>query len=422
MSYDVLKSQAYFKQRFKQTSNMGLQVRLWTRSKSDGSYPVTIYISAQGKHTYYTIKGVSCKTNEFDNKTGRIKRTRINWQSMNSTIASTYNRFEKIMLDYPDANISKIVDMYEVGASPLADGKLIPFAEHFVEQCKSGEIKRAVNTYKQYTTVINHLKDFNPDIRFTDINKNFYNTFTSLLRNDYKHKENTIGGTIKIIKVFLNEANERGICNVMEHKKKYFLAIQEETDAIYLTEDELSKMIEIDLYSNQRLAEERDRFIAATYLLLRWSDSIRAGRVNFFEEDGTTYFRQRHQKTNNEVVVPIKPIVKQIFERNNYVLHFVSAQKSNERLRDLGKLLAETYPKSGYNESVSVNGEIKKKFELITTHTARRSGATNAYLSGLDKKALMDFGGWTTENHMLKYIRVSKLETAKLMADHSFFR
>lgn len=402
---------------------MGLKVTLWEqRPKTDGTCSVCIYLN-RDKHAYYTIKGIACKPAEFDYTAGRIKRTRVNWQSINTTIAATYNKFEGLMIEHPKKSVKEIIELYE--GKNVPDGKLIPFAEHLVEQCEKGEIKRAYNTYKKYTTVINHLKTYNPDIKFTDINKNFYDTFTGLLRNDYEHRENTIGGMIKILKVFLNEANERGICNVTEHKKKYFKTFREETDAIYLTESELKIIMDLDLYSQPTLAEERDRFIAATYLLLRWSDSIRAGKVNFFKSNKTTYFRQRHQKTNAEVIIPVKPIVKEIFERNNYCLHFTGKnEKANVRLKEIGRLAA--FDKKGkatsFNDDIQANGETHKKYELITTHTARRSGATNLYLSGIDKKALMEFGGWTTENHMLKYIRVSKLETAQLMASHSFFR
>jgi integrase len=69
--------------------------------------------------------------------------------------------------------------------------------------------------------------------------------------------------------------------------------------------------------------------------------------------------------------------------------------------------------------------KIKKeipKYELIKTHTARRSGATYMYLDGVPNLSIMKITGHKTEREFLKYIRVSKEETAEMLANHEYFR
>jgi hypothetical protein len=61
------------------------------------------------------------------------------------------------------------------------------------------------------------------------------------------------------------------------------------------------------------------------------------------------------------------------------------------------------------------------KNELIKTHTARRSGCTNMYLSGIPTIDIMKISGHKTEREFLKYIKVGKEETAKMLYTHTYF-
>jgi hypothetical protein len=82
------------------------------------------------------------------------------------------------------------------------------------------------------------------------------------------------------------------------------------------------------------------------------------------------------------------------------------------------------------NESVIVQshkgGVIKRttypKYELIVTHTARRSGCTNMYLAGIPVIDIMKISGHKTEKEFMKYIKVSKLETAHNLSKHPYFK
>ena len=61
------------------------------------------------------------------------------------------------------------------------------------------------------------------------------------------------------------------------------------------------------------------------------------------------------------------------------------------------------------------------KYQLIKSHTARRSFCTNAYLAGMDCLDIMNLSGHTSEKAFLRYIKVTNEERAKRMADHGFF-
>jgi integrase len=62
-----------------------------------------------------------------------------------------------------------------------------------------------------------------------------------------------------------------------------------------------------------------------------------------------------------------------------------------------------------------------EKYNLITTHTARRSGATNMFLAGIPAQSIMKITGHTTESSFMKYLRISKDANATLIANNPFF-
>ena len=69
--------------------------------------------------------------------------------------------------------------------------------------------------------------------------------------------------------------------------------------------------------------------------------------------------------------------------------------------------------------------EIKyfKKYELIGTHTARRTGATLMYLAGIPIYDIMRVTGHKSVNTLEKYIRADKLEVAqKLRHSYEYFK
>ena len=57
---------------------------------------------------------------------------------------------------------------------------------------------------------------------------------------------------------------------------------------------------------------------------------------------------------------------------------------------------------------------MREKHELVTTHTARRSGITNIYKGGaLDKRQMMALSGHKTERVLEEYIKVGPAEQAR---------
>jgi integrase len=131
----------------------------------------------------------------------------------------------------------------------------------------------------------------------------------------------------------------------------------------------------------------------------------------------------RTQKTGETVVTPLKGYVKEIIKKYGGIPpQAISNQKMNNYLKELGQLGEIEEPilisatKGGVRQT-----ETFKKWELITTHTARRSFVTNAYLQNVPTISIMKITGHRTEKSFLKYIKISQEDNANKLVNHPFF-
>ena len=124
------------------------------------------------------------------------------------------------------------------------------------------------------------------------------------------------------------------------------------------------------------------------------------------------------QKTNKEVFIPLHPMVKAIIAKYNGKLpHAVHKSRTLSQIRQCAKIAGITAPtticKVRGGNSILNKGE---KADFIQNHTARRSFATNLYLKGVPPISIMALTGHTSEENFMKYIKVDKLEHAKIVA------
>lgn len=314
---------------------------------------------------------------------------------------------------------------YALGKKMVTKWTFLDFFKDFIARCDRGErispkTKKVTvkGTNKGYTVVLNHLEEFqltySRKIDFETIDLVFYNDYLKYLTNKAKLSLNTIGNHVKHIKTVLREARSRNINVNPNFESEYFTKPSEETDSVYLNQSELDALLSIDLSSNIRLEKVRDLFIVGCYTGLRYSDYsvIEPGHI----KDG--FIVKKQQKQGKEVVIPVHPIVQKLISKYGGKLpESISNQKSNDYLKEIGKKvevlkvpITITFTKGG--EAVS---ESNPKYNLITTHTARRSFATNEYLAGTPILTIMAITGHKTEKAFLKYIKLTPNDHAKLL-------
>lgn len=320
------------------------------------------------------------------------------------------------------------------------------FFDEFIHQyIDAVKHEKAESTIKKYITTLHKIEEYQNDtdqkLRFQDIDINFYRDFKAWFYTKYNTR-NYFGSIIKNIKRFMNAAALEGLHNCKGYKHPEFKTEAEDADTVYLTIDELKKIYQLKItedlikqhYPNitagnlkrkiESLEKVRARFLIGAFTLLRVSDYKRLTEVNVKGSFIKIKPKKRSKgRKNRDVVIPMHPIVKDILKKGYDLSESISEQKINKHIKEICRMAGITSKEVIYR--TEKGKEVEKSFEkweLITTHTARRSAATNMLMAGMEASDIMILGGWSSEKSFWKYIRLEPEVNAKRLSNHPFFK
>ena len=323
---------------------------------------------------------------------------------------------------------------------------VILFLENFLEGIKNGRIKNGaenytLNTCKVWSNFLGILKRFIQISPFTwkDINKALADRFVSFLeKNGYM--VTSINKYIICFKAMIQNAMDQELHNNLIALRAFSKKKIQETDKakeIYLTKAELQALYEMPL---EGLKDKvRDVFLVGCYTCQRFSDYARLEQENFTKTaKGTKVVRIVQEKTGNDVVIPIlNDNLLHIAEKYGYDIPKVNDVILNRYIKQILKELSSTVPSLARKERTLLTMKerekekqglvsferdnkgnvIKPRYELVSSHTARRSGITNLYLSGnFDTYQMMSISGHRDEKTFYEYIKLSSDEVADSIA------
>ena len=200
--------------------------------------------------------------------------------------------------------------------------------------------------------------------------------------------------------------------------------LEEDTEEVYLTTEELKAITGADLSEFPGYDIYRDVFLIGCYTAQRISDykSIKPEHVTKTAK-GVPILKLIQQKTGEMVMIPIGKELMILLKKYNNHPPSVQDQKLNEAI----KKIADKAKINTLIEVEKIKGGKKvrtvvPKYELIKSHTARRTGATLMYLAKIPTIDIMKITGHKKESNFLKYICVTKEETADNLAAHPYFQ
>lgn len=222
----------------------------------------------------------------------------------------------------------------------------------------------------------------------------------------------------------MRSAKEQSLYTGNEHEQEYFKVLEEETEEVYLTPDELKAMAQVDLSASPEMEICRDVFLIGCYIAQRVSDykAIRPENVTKTSK-GVTVLKLIQKKTGETVMIPFRKELNVLMRKYNNHPPAIQEQKLNQAI----KIIADQAKINSLVEIEKIRGGKKvrilvPKNELIKSHTARRTGATLMYLAGIPPLDIMKITGHKKESNFLKYICVTKEETADKLAEHPYFK
>lgn len=378
--------------------------------KQDGTCSVKVYVNLGDQQKYYPVDGVYVDPKDFDDKRGLVRSKHPLAKVYNAKIRALRNQVEEHFV--------------QGGAfATFQDGKtarhsLIEYTERFIDEAQKGVHGLAKNTIKGYNSLLARLRQFaatrpGADIFFDEVNKSWEAEYTLFLCEECGVKLVTVGRHMKNLKRVMAVAGEIGLHNNTEYPK--FKTYSTRTsDKIYLNEQEIESIAALNLSAQPHLERERGRFLVAYFFILRFSDVKGISPKSFFEDQGKKYFRVVAQKTKNEAILPVKPTALQLLEKYEYNFSWGTNQQANRFLKVIAAM-------AGINDILDTEPPVMKS-QLVTTHTARRSAATNLRLQGASLKTIADLGGWKDVHSLQLYLRASGLDSARLARELDFFK
>lgn len=310
------------------------------------------------------------------------------------------------------------------------------YIDHFISGAESGEIlyehngvkgkynPSTIKNYKGFQAQFNLYQEEKGYLDYEDVTMDFYKAFTDwFIKKNYS--VNTIGRHVKNLKVIMRLARNDKMHNNTEIENKTFRSWKEDVFNVYLTEREVQKIFEVDLSDREPVwTKIRDVFIVGCEIAQRVSDYKRISKEHIRERDGRKYIEifQKKGIGSKKVIIPVSPRLDYILKKYDYNLPKIHEQKLNEKIKLIAKDLkiAElvTYEKMIGGKKTSIS---KPKYQMITSHTCRRTGATLMYRAGIPVRDCMAITGHTTERMFLNYVKTGIEETAEDLSRYDHF-
>ena len=275
-----------------------------------------------------------------------------------------------------------------------------------------------------YRVVVKKFKEFcsrsKREYDFKDIDLTFFFAFTKFL-GEGNYSTNYLNKIIGTFKTMLNDAKERGYNTFDHYKSKKFRIARVKTTKVYLNEEELKRLYDFQ-FKDKHLRNHADLFLFGAWSSFRVSDFKKVIQQNVEMYKGREIIKLQTAKTKKPIAVPLHDGIKKIIDLRGFPKP-VSNQKLNEYIKVACKEAGIDKEIVRYTSRNSEQiSEVVPKYEMVTSHTARRSFATNMFLRGYPVSLIKEFMGHSSEKMTWSYICAVPDEVAYRVADDDFFK
>jgi integrase len=300
--------------------------------------------------------------------------------------------------------------------------------------------KATILQWKNFLRLLRSYEQTNEEIDFAKIDTSFWDRFKQFLEQEGLMAK-SINKYLAVFRALIAYAQSSGVKVgdlALSSYRKMPIYDDDIKAKTYLNEVELQALYDMKLTGLKERV--RDIFMLGCYLGQRVSDYNNLTRDDFTTTSrGNRVVRFTQEKTNNAVVVPIiYDNVYAIARKYNYNFPRLSHGVINRYIKEILAELSEDVPslKKTMRTAITLKEQlaesqgrvsftrdaksyvIKPRYELVSTHTARRSCITNLYLSNrFTIPQLMSISGHKSERAFNEYICCSSEEVADTIAE-----
>ena len=272
-------------------------------------------------------------------------------------------------------------------------------------------------TIRKFNTLKKHLKKMRPDLKLSMFTPSFYLEFIEYLRDVAGMQNTSILKMWKVLTWFLRWADKKGYLSDRSYLDfKPGLKTVRDKEVVFLTWDELMKVYAFKFPAGKKYLERvRDVFCFQCFTSLRYSDVSKLKR----EDITGNIIKVVTTKTGDTIQIDLNKYSRAIlkkYEEDEKPLPVVSNQKMNEWIKEVCFLAGiDQLVTTVYYIGAERVEETRPKYELIGTHTGRRTFICNALTMGIPAATVMEWTGHSDYKSMKPYIKIADGEKAKAM-------
>lgn len=394
-----------------ETKNLGIRMRVTIKGQTpmDFPFPKALKIDADD----WDFDTMRPKSGVDTPVATDINRTIGDWVGK---MGDVFARFEIIELRIPANNEVKALFNDYIGKKSILDASNAPkFFDVFDKFTETMGKKNewTAGTHEKFHALRNHLETFDKGLDLATFDEAKAQLFVSYLHGR-GFRNTTIKGKVSFLKWFLRWASENGFYHGNAHqvfKPRLKGTSVDSREIIFLTKDEVRRLEEMTFNESQAALERvRDVFLFCCFTGLRYSDAKKLTRYDI--RDGMVVFVTK--KTVDGIRVELNKHSQAILDKykdapfpGNLALPVISNEKMNAHLKDLGKLAGiDTPTRIVYFKNNVRHEEVFPKWQLLTTHVARRTFVVNALRLGIPPEVIMRWTGHSSFEAMKPYMKI----------------
>lgn len=432
---------------FLRNNSKNTEVTIWARVSAGKK-------TADGKKTLFFVStSQQINSSDWSKKTGQLKdgvigeekakRYKIVNENLNDIRELLLKRVSGEMEYTPQQAKGDITNLLQskINAKDSAPVDVMEYLSWLISEMKSQKRRFRgeaydTDTIKAWSTFSEQA--FRPfykkhPFEWDSVSGKTYDLFVKFLKDSKGYSVKTINKYIIDFKCLVRYAAADKLHNNTNVLDKFYRLKVNEGDTkkkIYLTTEELNALYKMPLALGSIQDKVRDVFLCGCYTAQRISDYSKLSESNFtYTERGVRVVKLVQEKTKNFVVIPItNDHLEDIAKKYNYNLPYLPSQYLNREIKVILEELSESVPSLARYETTILTKEekrleradkagferndkgevIKPRYELVSSHTARRSCITNLYLTREFTNAqIMSISGHKTEKTFLEYVCLS---------------
>lgn len=435
---------------------MAVNFYLEKRTDKKGDAPIRISICIRSTR-YVTSTGYKITPSKWDAAKQQVKKgcsnaAGMSWTAINAMLAKMSERFTAIENEcilnnrIPDIESLKSEFTSAFGRrrqKPIEDESTFlnfwDYYKMFIDD-RSVANQWTIATRRKFNTLKEHICSWRRKVSFDDFTEEGLVSFVTHLRDKKRLKNTSISKDLGFLKWFMRWATAKGY-----NTNNAFLTFSPKLKSaskqvVFLDWNELMKIFNYKVPANgtevklrdtngkeytkvvhdaAAITKTRDIFCFCAFTSLRYSDASNLKRHNISNGSITI----TTVKTADTVTIELNKYAKSVLDKyadcdfGEYALPPITNQRMNIYIKDLcelceiNQMITHTYYRG--NERID---ETYPKYELIGTHTGRRTFICNALSLGIPADIVMKWTGHADYRSMKPYIDIVNSAKAKAMS------